>query len=410
MKVLQVNILFNQGSTGKIVADIHDTLINNNIESIICYGTGPRYQEKNIYKVAYHYELSLYRVWAHIMGLQYASGYYSTYRITEIIKKEKPDVVHLHCINGFFVHIYKLFKFLKSNGVKTVLTLHAEFMHTGSCGHAFDCEKWKTGCGDCPQLWESTYSYFFDRTKTAWHKMSDAMEGFDNLVVTSVSPWLTSRAVQSPLLKGKNIITIENGIDTYKKFYPRVLSKLKTHHKITNEKVLLHVTAKFTNDENDLKGGRYIYKLAEKLKNENVKIIIIGSDDTTLEMPANMINVGKVANQDLLAEYYSIADLTVITSKRETFSMPSAESLACGTPVVGFCAGGPESIALKEFSEFVEYGKVDDLYKTILKWIDFKDTSNEDIAAIATHHYSKEKMSENYLEIYEKLKETYIDR
>lgn len=403
MKVLQVNILFNQGSTGKIVADIHDTLINNNIESIVCYGTGPRYQEKNIYKVAYHYELSFYRVWAHIMGLQYASGYYSTYRITEIIKKENPDVVHLHCINGFFVHIYKLFNFLKSNGVKTVLTLHAEFMHTGSCGHAFDCEKWKTGCGDCPQLWESTYSYFFDRTKTAWHKMSDAMEGFDNLVVTSVSPWLTSRAVQSPLLKGKNIVTIENGIDTYKKFYPRVLSKLKTHHKITNEKVLLHVTAKFTNDENDLKGGRYIYKLAEKLKNENVKIMIIGSDDTTLEMPANMINVGKVVNQELLAEYYSIADLTVITSKRETFSMPTAESLACGTPVIGFRAGGPESIALKEYSEFVEYGNVDALYKTILKWIDFKDTSNVDIAEIATKHYSKEKMSNKYLEIYENL-------
>ncbi|MCR3922791.1 MAG: hypothetical protein NUK65_09805, partial [Firmicutes bacterium] len=84
MKVLQVNILFNQGSTGKIVADIHDTLINNNIESILCYGTGPSYQGKNIYKVAYHYELSFYRVWAHIMGLQYASGYYSTYRIIEI--------------------------------------------------------------------------------------------------------------------------------------------------------------------------------------------------------------------------------------------------------------------------------------------------------------------------------------
>lgn len=404
MKVLQVNILFNQGSTGKIVADIHDTLINNNIESIVCYGTGPRYQEKNIYKVAYHYELSFYRVWAHIMGLQYASGYYSTYRITEIIKKENPDVVHLHCINGFFVHIYKLFNFLKSNGVKTVLTLHAEFMHTGSCGHAFDCEKWKTGCGDCPQLWESTYSYFFDRTKTAWHKMSDAMEGFDNLVVTSVSPWLTSRAVQSPLLKGKNIVTIENGIDTYKKFYPRVLSKLKTHHKITNEKVLLHVTAKFTNDENDLKGGRYIYKLAEKLKNENVKIMIIGSDDTTLEMPANMINVGKVVNQELLAEYYSIADLTVITSKRETFSMPTAESLACGTPVIGFRAGGPESIALKEYSEFVEYGNVDALYKTILKWIDFKDTSNADIAEKAKEHYSKERMSNKYIDIYDEFK------
>ena len=71
MKVLQVNILFNQGSTGKIVADIHDTLISNNIESIVCFGTGQAYKHSDIRKVAYHYELSLYRIWAHIMGLHY---------------------------------------------------------------------------------------------------------------------------------------------------------------------------------------------------------------------------------------------------------------------------------------------------------------------------------------------------
>lgn len=201
MKVLQVNILFKQGSTGKIVADIHDTLISNNIESLVCYGTGLNFSDKNIRKVAYHYELSAYRIWAHIMGLQYASGYLSTYRIIQIIKKEKPDVVHLHCINGFFVHIYKLFDFLKKHDIKTVLTLHAEFMYTGSCGHAFECEKWKTGCGKYPQLWDATYSYFFDRTSTAWEKMYNAFEEFDNLIVATVSPWLSSRAIQSPILK-----------------------------------------------------------------------------------------------------------------------------------------------------------------------------------------------------------------
>ena len=243
MKVLQVNILFNQGSTGKIVADIHDTLINNNIESIVCFGTGQTSKNSDIRKVAYHYELSLYRIWAHIMGLQYASGYLSTYRIMEIIKKEKPDVVHLHCINGFFVHVYKLFDFLKKHDINTVLTLHAEFMYTGSCGHAFECEKWKTGCGKCPQLWDATYSYFFDRTSTAWSKMNKALEGFNNLVVTAVSPWLRSRAIQSPMLKNRNIVTIENGIDTNKTFYPKEYSHLKAHHKITSEKVILHVTA-----------------------------------------------------------------------------------------------------------------------------------------------------------------------
>ena len=39
--------------------------------------------------------------------------------------------------------------------------------------------------------------------------------------------------------------------------------------------------------------------------------------------------------------------LTVLTSKRETYGMACAESLACGTPVVAFLAGGTESIALE---------------------------------------------------------------
>ena len=41
-----------------------------------------------------------------------------------------------------------------------------------------------------------------------------------------------------------------------------------------------------------------------------------------------------------LAEYYSLVDVTVITSFHETFSMVVAESLSCGTPIVGFKAGG----------------------------------------------------------------------
>ncbi|MEL7568241.1 MAG: glycosyltransferase [Dehalobacterium sp.] len=403
MKVLQVNILFNQGSTGKIVADIHNTLINKNIQSIVCYGAGQTFNHPDIHKVAYHYELSFYRIWAHIMGLQYGSGYLSTYRIIEIIKNEKPDIVHLHCINGFFVHIYKLFDFLKKHDINTVLTLHAEFMYTGSCGHAFECEKWTTGCGECPQLWDAAYSYFFDRTSTAWRKMHKAFEGFNNLVVTAVSPWLRSRAIQSPILKNKKIVTIENGIDTKKTFHPKTYSHLKSQYKIGNEKILLHVTAKFSNRENDLKGGRYMYELAERLKDEKIKILIIGSDDKTLDMTNNMINVGRISDQNLLAEYYSMADLTVITSKRETFSMPSAESLSCGTPIVGFLAGGPESICLEEYSEFVEYGNIEALYKSVLRWIDFKSNTDTDITQIAEEFYSKEKMSCKYINLYQSI-------
>ena len=58
----------------------------------------------------------------------------------------------------------------------------------------------------------------------------------------------------------------------------------------------------------------------------------------------------QVEDQSELAAFYSLADVTLLTSEKETFSMVCAESLCCGTPVVGFQAGAPEGISLPAVS------------------------------------------------------------
>jgi len=45
--------------------------------------------------------------------------------------------------------------------------------------------------------------------------------------------------------------------------------------------------------------------------------------------------------------------------------MPVAESLCCGTPVVGFKAGGPESIAPSQFAHFADQGNLDEPLRLI---------------------------------------------
>ena len=398
MKVLQINCVYRRGSTGKIVWDLHTSLQARGIQSVVCYGRLQDTEESNVYKTSSEFAGKFNNGLSRLTGLPYGGAGAATRRLLKIILREQPDVVHLQCINGFFVNIYRLVEFLKNSGIPTVLTLHAEFMYTGSCSHAVDCEKWKTGCGNCPQLHAATHSMFLDRTHTAWLKMKRAFDGFDRLTVVSVSPWVQSRAEQSPILAGKRHCTILNGIDTQTVFHPRDCHALREKWGITDEKVLLHVTADF---KNPIKGGQHVLELARRLEKERIKIVVVGNAGHETVFPKNMIDAGRTENQEDQAAYYSMADLTVLTSRRETYSMICAESLSCGTPVVGFKAGGPEQISLGDYSEFVDYGDLDGLTGCIRRWIGQKHSVGASLAQQAGQVYSKENMCEEYVKIYE---------
>lgn len=346
MKVLQVNCVYKKGSTGKITYDIHTELRKRGIKSVVCYGRGEKVIEPGVYKTCGEFYSKMNHAISRLTGVIYGGCFFSTKKLISIIQKEKPDVVHLQCINGYFVNIYRLLNWLKANRIRTVMTLHAEFMYTGGCGHSIDCNQWSTrqGCGhsiDCPRWRAETKSLFFDRTGTMWKRMKEAFEGFDEdkLVVASVSPWLEARAKQSPILADKSHCVVMNGVDHEKVFFPRDTEELRKKHGLTDEKIIFHATAEFVNDPNHLKGGYYVLRLAKKLQNEHVKIFVAGDYDTSIVAPENVVFLGRIMDQNRLAEYYSMADVTLLTSKKETFSMIVAESLCCGTPVVGFKAG-----------------------------------------------------------------------
>ena len=353
MKVLQVNVVYKNGSTGKITADIHTELLKNGIESVVCYGRGSKVDEPYVYKTCGELYAKMNNAFSRITGIMYAGCLFSTRKLVNIIKREKPDIVHLQCINGYFVNIYKLVTWLKKNKINTILTLHAEFMYTGGCGHAFDCEQWRKQsgicCTDCPRWKKETKSIFFSRTSTMWKKMKKAFDGFDKdkLTIVSVSPWLMDRAKSSQIFRNYNHKVIYNGLDTSVfKLYDT--TEVKKKYNLTDEKIIFHATPSFSDDPNNIKGGCYVIELAKRMINDNVKIFVAGDYKKGMNLPKNIILLGRIKDQVELAKLYSMADVTVLTSKKETFSMVVAESLCCGTPVVGFKAGGPEQIAIKE--------------------------------------------------------------
>ena len=77
-----------------------------------------------------------------------------------------------------------------------------------------------------------------------------------------------------------------------------------------------------------------------------------------------------------------MANLTLLTSYRESFSMVTAESLCCGTQVAGFMAGAPETIAIPEYSTFVEYGNIDLLQTKVMQYL-MKPVSKTTISEVA---------------------------
>jgi glycosyltransferase involved in cell wall biosynthesis len=261
--------------------------------------------------------------------------------------------------------------------------------------------RWKTGCGECPRLWDATHSLVFDRTHYFWKKFEKIYSGFEeNLKIVCVSDWLRERALQSPFFSKTEISTIENGIDTRNIFHLQINETLNNRYKSDGKKILLHVTPSF---KSKIKGGEYIIELSKRLNTDKYLILIVGYDSDS-NLPPNIVPIKATNDQNLLAQYYSIADLTIITSKVETYSMVCAESLACGTPVVGFECGAPERIALKDYSRFVEFGNIIELEKTVYEWIDKKSSFQEPLLNIAKDHYSTDRMVNKYIELYKSYK------
>lgn len=392
MKILQINCVYGTGSTGRLTEAIHTRLLAEGIKSVVCCGRGPRSTDPHVHKVCGELYAKAQHAEADLTGLVYGGCVLSTARLLHILRREAPDIVHLQCINGYFVNIFRLVRWLKRHRIPTLLTLHAEFPYTANCGIAADCEKWRTGCGSCPQLRAQTGSLLFDRTAAAWKRMRDAFAGFSNCTVVSVSPWLRGRAEQAPVLAGLHHVTIGNGVETAV-FHPMDAADLRQRYISPGCRLVLHVTASFSPEQGSLKGGWYVLALAKRMP--DVTFAVVGNREPLQNVPDNVLDIGRLEDPALLAAWYCAADAALLTSRRETFSLVTAESLCCGTPVVGFRAGGPESIAPPSCCEFVEYGDLDALEHALRSRLE-ATPDRAAIAADAAARFSMENMYRAY--------------
>ena len=395
MRVLTLNWGHGPYSISKIIRDIEAELNYEDVSFFHLQESGEELGE-NYKSLSGWLEYRIYYVLAHITGRRYGTGYIPYLRVKKYIKSYTPDIVHIHCPNGFSINLYKVFNYLKKEHIPTVITNHAEFFYTGNCAHSDECMQFVSGCHGCVEYKERIQSWFFNRTEWAWRKMKMAFENFDTLYMIAVSNWMQGRMKLSPISNKLTTAVIMNGIDTnIFKWVPCGESNDKIRR-------VVHVTSHFSDDISDMKGGYYVIELAKRCLMLPIEFIVIGDNYVKEEnVPKNMKIVGIVKEQNELASYYRNADLTLLTSKRETFGMTCAESLACGTKVIGFYNGGTESIAIKQYTHLVEFGDIEKLKRVMLETLDEKIYEKSLISKEAEEKYSKKTMARNYLKIYQ---------
>jgi len=406
MKIIQINVLADRGSTGKICQCIDRVLTADDHQSLLCYGRKSAASAERRFKFGREWEAATSKVANRLGRLMYASSPLSTRRLIAKIKAERPDVVHLHCVNGYCVDIYRLLRFLATEKIPTVVTHHAEFYYTGSCGYAVECQQFKqiNGCRECPMQRSATGALWRDRSQVAWQRMHEAFSRFDHdrLVFTAVSPWAVERSQKSPIVDGYECHVVENGLDT--EIFHAADKRTDGRRLIPGcrDKMVLHVTASFSDSPAAFKGGYTVIELAQLMP--DVTFVIAASySHVSGTLPPNVYLHGRTKDQQELAALYNAADTTVITSIRETFSMIVAESLCCGTPIVGFQAGGPESIAIQPYSEFIpRQDGVDRLRSTLSDMLN-RQFDHAEISRHACAKFSTDAMAGKYIDIYRTL-------
>ena len=271
-------------------------------------------------------------------------GFPGTRRLLELTP-ERPTIVHCHNLHGAYFDLRTLPRL--SGQVPVVLTLHDAWLLSGHCAHSYDCERWTTGCGHCPDL-TMYQSIRQDATAYNWRRKQQIFGG-SRLYVATPSQWLMEKVKQSMLAPAvMEARVIHNGVDL-SVFRPASRSSIRAGLGIPQDTMMLLFTA------NGIRRNRYkdyhtlrtvVARVAERVDRQRVLLVALGEDSPTEQVGrAELRFIPYQKDSAVVARYYQAADIYVHAARAEVWGLTITEALACGTPVVATAVGGiPEQI------------------------------------------------------------------
>jgi glycosyltransferase involved in cell wall biosynthesis len=360
MNILQINSVCGIGSTGRIATDLHAILLSQGQQSTIAFGRdAARYCDQTI-RIGSKPDNYLHVARTRFLDSHGFGSAAATRKLISQIEVLNPDVIHLHNLHGYYLHIGLLFDYLKVANKPVVWTLHDCWAFTGHCAY-FDfagCERWRSQCHDCPLKSEYPKSLFFDRSQKNYQQKKALFTGVQKLTIVTPSKWLAA-LVKESFLQEYPVAVINNGIDL-NVFHPTA-SDFRRRFNLEDQFILLGVATPWS----ERKGYRFFLELAMQLRPDE-KIVLVGvSAEQIKELPAGIIGIAKTDSTAELAEIYSAADLFINPTLEEVLGLVNIEALACGTPVVTFNSGGSPECLDENCGLVVERGDLPGLVAAI---------------------------------------------
>ncbi len=327
MKYLFINSVAGFGSTGRIAAEACRELTKQGHECVLAFGREKsNCDEVSTVRIGTERDFLFHALQSRLLDNQGFGSRAATRRFLAWVRQYDPDVIWLHNIHGYYIHIGELFQYLRGCGKQIFWTLHDCWSFTGHCAY-FDfagCGKWKTGCCHCPQKGSYPKSCLADHSRQNFEKKRALFTGIPDLTLIVPSHWLESRVKES-FLRDYPVEVRYNTVNT--EVFRPTPSAFREEHGLEGKTVLLGVASVW-----DERKGLKDFAALSGLLDDTYRIVLIGLTPQQIRgLPRSILGLPRTNSMEALAQAYSAADVLVNPSVEETFGMTVLEALACGT-------------------------------------------------------------------------------
>ncbi len=320
---------------------------------------------------------------------------------------ERPNLLHCHNLHGNYFDLRTLPRYCQQ--LPVMLTLHDAWLLSGHCAHSFNCVRWQTGCGHCPNL--TIYPAISrDATRANWRR-KQAIFRQCRLYVAAPSQWLLHKAAASlltPAIVASRVIP--NGVNLTI-FRPTEKAAVRTKLGLPVDKTILLFAAHRirANQFKDYATIRQaMFALMPTPLASRLLLLVMGEGGGTERF--GEIALRWIPYQDdpaMVARYYQAADLYLHAAHADTFPTSIIEALACGTPVVATSVGGiPEQVEPERTGILVPHGAAAEMATAITELAAqpsrLKEMSH--VASVsAAKKFSNERMADAYINWYQEI-------